>query len=253
MRQRPAAWAAVALLVAWALTGCGKVTADIVVHEQGAYDMTLILAASTSELASAGQTADSFTALLTDTFAAQPGTEAFAVSDYQRDGYAGIEITGDDVPGDDVAMFGRGVVSTDGDGLRFDLQYPVTAVTASFTPAQTAALETRTTVTFPGAVTAHNGTLVDETTVEWWGDGSTDVHYTASSDRTAPSGPAGSASQHPDDDAGWVTPVAIGTAGALIALVVWFVRRSRTNARLQQPGQGRRPDQARPPHEGPSR
>ena len=208
-----ALWAAVALL---ALSGCGKVTADLTVHEDGSYDLTMVMAASEAELASVGQTPDSFTTLLTNQLAAQPGVEIFTVSDYHQDGYAGITITGTDIPGEDTTLFGRALVSTDDDGVRFDLQYPLTPVT----PPQTVELHAR--VTFPGEVIDHNGALIDAATVEWTGDGTTALDLTA----TAEIGPT-------PDAGGGLPPVAVGAGAlALVALVILIgiVRRHRARS-----------------------
>ena len=228
MRGTPRAWAAAALLVVLALSGCGRVTADVTVHEDGSYDMTVIMAASETELEAAGQTPESLTSLLRDQFASQPGMENFVVSDYQQDGYVGVEITGENIPGDDLGMFGRGVVSTDPAGIHFSLTYPITAVTGSFTPEQTEAVEIRTTVAFPSEVTDHNGTLVDDETVEWTGNGSTDLDYTASS---APVGGGGAEStQSTDEGSGWIAPLALTLGLIVIAgLGVWLVLRNRTD------------------------
>lgn len=236
MRRRPRAWAAAVILVVLALSGCGRVTADIAVHEDGSYDLTLVVAASEDALVAAGQTPESFTSLLTEQFASQAGLEDFTVTDYQQDGYAGVEITGENVPGDDAGMFGRAVVSTDADGIHFDLQYPITLVTKSFTPEQTDAVEIRTTVTFPSKVTDHNGTLVDDDTVEWTGNGSTDLDYTASS-APVEGAVGGTVAESTDDGSGWILPLALALGVIVIAgLVAWLVLRNRTDHGQGQPG-----------------
>ena len=232
MRRTPRAWAAAVILVVLALSGCGRVTADFAVHEDGSYDLTVVVAASEDALASAGQTPESFTRLLTNQFASQPGLEAFTVTAYQQDGFAGVEITGENVPGDDAGLFGRGVVSTDSDGVHFDLQYPVAPVTQSFTPAETEAVEIRTTVTFPSTVTDHNGTLVDDTTVEWTGNASTDLDYTATS---APVG--GSVAESADGGSGWIAALALAVGVLVVAgLGAWLILRNRTDDGQGRPG-----------------
>lgn len=115
MRRTPLTWAVTAVLVVLALSGCGRVTTDIAVHEDGTYDLSMILAGDETELATAGYTPEAFSTLLTDELASQPGIEDFVVSDYRQDGYAGVQVTGEDVPGDDVGVFGRSVVTTDAD------------------------------------------------------------------------------------------------------------------------------------------
>ena len=228
------AQAVTAVLVILALSGCGRVTTDIAVHDDGTYDITMVLAASEDELATAGQTPESFTTLLTQQLTSQPGIEAFAVTDYQQDGYAGVEITGENIPGDDGGLFGRGVVRTDADGVHVDVQYPLTTITRSFPPDQTAAIEISTTISFPGTVTEHNGTLVDEATVAWTGNGSTDLDYTASSTSTSTSTDAAAAAatvQPSPDDAGapaWVLPLALGLGLLVLSgLGTWLVLRNR--------------------------
>ena len=231
MRRTLLAQAVAAVLVALALSGCGRVTTDIAVHDDATYDITMVLAASEAELATAGQTPESFTSLLTQELTSQPGSEAFTVTDYQQDGYAGVEITGENIPGEDAGLFGRGAVRTDADGVHVDVRYPLTAITRSFTPDQTAAVEVSTTISFPGPVTEHNGTLVDETTVAWTGDGSTDLDYTASSTSTSDA-----AQPSPEDAAeaeaegtGWALPLALGLGVlALSGVGVWLVLRDRS-------------------------
>lgn len=232
MRRTPKAWVAAAVLVMLALAGCGRVTTDITVHEDGSYDLTAVLAASEAELKAAGQTPESFTALLTEQLTSQPGAEHLTITDYREDGYAGVEITGERISGDDLGMFGRGVVTTDADGVHFQLRYPITALTSSFTPEQAAAVEIRTTVTLPSAVTDHNGTLVDESTVEWVGDGSTDLDYAASS---APVG--GAAADDPQPAAGWLLPLGVALAALMLAGVGgWLVLRNPRKDAAGGPG-----------------
>ena len=197
MRSKPFTLALGAVLIVL-LSACGRVTTDLAVHEDGTYDMSLVMAASEAELATAGETADSFIALLSKQFETQPGIEDFVVGEYREDGYAGVEITGENIPGNDAGMFGRGVISTDDDGIHFDLQYPITALTGTLAPEQTDAVEINTTVVFPSKVTDHNGTQVDDTTVEWTGNGSADLDYTATS---APVGAAAAPSADPSDEA----------------------------------------------------
>ena len=261
MRRKPLAWVAGAALFVLALAGCGKVTTDMAVNDDGTYDMALIMAASETELATAGQTPESFIALMNEQFALQPGIEAFVVADYQADGFAGVEITGSDIPGDDVGMFGRGVFTADSDGVYFDLQYPITMVTSTFTPEQTDLIEITTTVTFPGEVVDHNGTLIDDYTVEWSGNGSSDLDYTASSvlsggaaeptdeatdeateeateeatDEATDS--AADSDEKDDDGAGWILPVGIGLAVlAIIGVVTWLILRNRKSGAQGGPG-----------------
>lgn len=254
MRRTPLAWAVTAVLVMLALTGCGRVTTDIAVHEDGTYDLSMILAGDETELATAGYTPEAFSTLLTDELASQPGIEDFVVSDYRQDGYAGVQVTGEDVPGDDVGVFGRSVVTTDADGVRFALQYPISIITGSLPPEQTEAVEIRTTVSFPGPVTDHNGTLVDDVTVEWTGTGSTDLDYTASSAVTGAGAPPapdeagatptdGSADEAitaEDDGAdasAWALPLALGLGVlALAGLGTWLVLRNRTDGAQGGPG-----------------
>lgn len=254
MRRTPLAWAMTAVLVVLTLSGCGRVTTDIAVHEDGTYDLSMVLAGDETELATAGYTPEGFSQLLTDEFASQPGIEDLVVSDYRQDGYAGVEITGENISGDDVGMFGRGVVTTDADAVRFTLQYPITIITGSLPPEQTEAVEIRTTVSFPGEVTDHNGTLVDDVTVEWTGTGSTDLDYTASSAVTgagaqpAPDAPSATptdgasdeaiaAESDGDDASAWVLPLAVGLAVlALAGLGTWLVLRSRKNGGQGGPG-----------------
>ena len=245
MRRTPLAWAVTAVLVVLALSGCGRVTTDIAVHEDGTYDLSMILAGDETELATAGYTPEAFSTLLTDELASQPGIEDFVVSDYRQDGYAGVQVTGEDVPGDDVGVFGRSVVTTDADGVRFALQYPISIITGSLPPEQTEAVEIRTRVSFPGPVTDHNGTLVDDVTVEWTGAGSTDLDYTASSAVTGagPTPTGGSADEAitaEDDGAGasaWALPLALGLGVLAVAgLGTWLVLRNRTAGAQGGPG-----------------
>ena len=235
MRRTPRSWAAAALLLVLALSGCGRVTTDITVHADGSYDLTMVMAAAEAGLEAAGQTPESFTSLLQEKLASQPGVEDFVIADYQQDGYAGVEITGENISGDDLGMFGSGVVDTDPDGIHFTLQYPITAVTGTFTQEQAKAVEILTTVTFPGKVTDHNGTLLDEVTVEWTGDGSTDLDYAASS---APAAGAGEVvAQAPDEEAGWALPLALALGGIVIAGVgVWLILRNRADDGHGRPG-----------------
>lgn len=229
MRRSLKAWAA-AVFVALVLSGCGRVTADIDVNEDGTYDLSLVMAASEADLKTAGQTADAFSRLLSEQFAKQPGIENFEVSEYQEDGYAGIEITGDDIPGDDAGLFGRGVVRADAEGIHFDLQYPITIITESFTPEQTAAVEISTTVSFPSRVTDTNGTLVDDSTVEWTGDGSTDLDYTATAEPVDDAEAPTSDGSDADEGSGWLLPLIVGLGVVLVAGAgVWVILRNRSN------------------------
>ena len=228
MRRTPGAWAVTAVLVLLTLSGCGRITADIAVHEDGTYDLSLVMAGSETELATVGQTPESFTDLLTERLAAQPGVEDVVVSDYREDGYAGVEITGENLAGDDVGVFGRSVVTADADGVHLNLQYPVTILTGSLPPEQAAAVEIRTTATFPSAVTDHNGTLVDRVTVEWTGDGSTDLDYTASAARTAEATGDGGAARTGATSA-WALPLGLALGVMVLAgLGTWLVLRDRT-------------------------
>ena len=227
MRGSLKAWAA-AIFIALVLSGCGRVTADIDINEDGTYDLSLVMAASESELEAAGQTAQAFSSLLSEQFAKQPGIENFEVNEYQEDGYAGIEITGDDIPGDDAGLFGRGVVTTDAEGIHFELQYPITIITESFTPEQTAAVEISTTVSFPSKVTDSNGTVVDDDTVEWTGDGSTDLDYSATSEPVDGSAPSTSDDADTDEGSGWLLPLIIGLGVVLVAGAgIWVILRNR--------------------------
>ncbi|MEP7762694.1 hypothetical protein [Sanguibacter sp. 25GB23B1] len=246
-RRRLALAAGAALLVA-ALTGCGKVTAESVVYDDATYDMTLYMLGEDEQIELSGATPTELSETLVSTFEGAPGTEDWTFTPYSADGYSGVEAVGTGIPGDDIAMFGTGLFESDDETITFDFQYPMSLVTEqSGLPAdQAVEVTVSMVVEFPGDVIDHNGTLVDDRTVEWSSAADTDPDFTATS-ATSSAEPSEEASDEAteesdepaaadddssdaDEDEGvnwllWIS-VAVGVL-ALAGLIAWFVMRGR--------------------------
>lgn len=140
------------------LGGCVKLDADIVISAQDTVDLTMLLAIQ-----------DEYTATV-DTFCEQDGSSG-TVTVYRQDGYVGCvrEVDGAPLAGLSDENLDLSVIHADG-------QYRFTMASAELgaaTGGQQQVAEAlfsdfRVAVTFPGEVTAHNGSsTVDGTTVTW--------------------------------------------------------------------------------------
>lgn len=257
-RRRLALAAGAALLVA-ALTGCGKVTAETLVYDDASYDMTLYMLGEDAQIEAAGLTGTQLSDALVTELVGAPDTEDWTFTAYSADGYSGVEAVGVAVPGDNIGMFGTGLFTADDETVTFDLQYPMSLATSDFTADQTVQIQVSMTVEFPGDVIDHNGTLVDDRTVQWTGDASQDLDYSATAATSTASGdeateettePSEDASDEPtasdedsdkdaDEDEGvnWLLWISVGVVVlALAGLVAWFVLRNRTPGGKGGPG-----------------
>ncbi|PFG35028.1 LppM family (lipo)protein [Sanguibacter antarcticus] len=256
MSRRRLALAAGAALVVAAITGCGKVTAEVVVQDDASYDITFYMLGDDAEIATTGATPDQMAETLVSTLESTPGTDDWTFTTYSADGFSGVEAVGTGIAGDEATMFGTGLFESDDETVTFDFQYPMTLVVegSGLTEEQGAAVTINMVVDFPGTVLEHNGALIDDHTIEWTATGDDDLDFTATSatstaDPSTTTEPAEEEITEPADDASdevaaadedssdsdadedgvnwllWISAtVAVLAIGALVA---WFVVRGR--------------------------
>ncbi|MBI9115847.1 LppM family (lipo)protein [Sanguibacter suaedae] len=227
MRTRRFALVAGTALLAGAIAGCGKVTADTTVHDDASYDITLLMVGEITAVEDAGNDVDAFADQAVESFELQPGMDDYEVVPYTDDEYVGAEITGTSIPGDDLALFATGLFETDEESetVVFDFQYPLPQNLELIGVPDDGEFDIMMTVTFPGEVIEHNGTAVDAFTVEWTSSRDEEIDYTATS-YTSESTPAETAEEAADEESegiNWLLWISIAVAVlALVGLVLWF-------------------------------
>ena len=183
------------------LSGCVRIISDVTLHENNTASGEMIFAVQEGIGASMGMTDQAFA----DQLNADNGTDTMVnatVTPYKQDGYVGTKITFSDEP---LASFkgADGTITREGDTFVYKGKAPDTSQTQGL-PAGSGAIATMA-ITFPGAVTEHNGTLKGNT-VTWDLLTQTDAPYATGS-------AIGGGSSSP------VTVIVIA-AIALVALVV---------------------------------
>jgi LppM domain len=224
MRARAAARVIGALAVAMGLTGCVKLDVDLTVTSDDTTNGTLILAVETRVLEAAGQTPEG----LYDTLAANvPNDAGIKPEPYDEDGFAGIELTLQDVPLAAVphlGPIGSFRFTRDGDQYQFDAVLNLGSdVTSSISVPEglTSDADLRVAITFPGEVTATNGQK-DGRTARWT------PALGQSNELTATALATGGATGDGDDSTnGWLVLVAVigGLAVVGVAAALFLTRR----------------------------
>jgi hypothetical protein len=144
------------------LSGCVRVISDITLHENNTASGEMVVAVQEGIGESMGMTDQEFA----DQLNADSGTDTMTnakVAPYKQDGYVGTRITFSDEP-IDTFKGADGAITREGDTFVFQ----GTATDSSETeglPEGSGAIATMS-ITFPGAVTEHNGTLKGNT-VTW--------------------------------------------------------------------------------------
>ena len=144
------------------LSGCVRIISNITLHENNTASGEMIVAVQEGIGASMGMTDQDFA----DQLNTGSGIDTMAnakVAPYKQDGYVGTRVTFSDEP---IASFKGvdGAITREGDTFVFQGTAPDTTQTQGL-PAGSGAIATMS-VTFPGKVTDHNGTL-EGNTVTW--------------------------------------------------------------------------------------
>jgi hypothetical protein len=229
MRAMAAARIVGALAVAMGLTGCVKLDVDLTVTPDDTTNGTLILAVDARVLEAAGQTPEG----LYDTLAANvPNDAAIKTEQYDKDGFAGIELTLEDVPVasvPDLGPIGSFHFTRDGDQYQFDAVLNLGAdATSNISVPEglTSDADLQVAITFPGEVTATNGQR-DGRTARWT------PALGQSNQLTATALATGGATGNGDDDAsgGLVVVAVIGGLAVIGVAAALFLTRRRELSR----------------------
>jgi hypothetical protein len=144
------------------LSGCVRVISDVTLHENNTASGEMIVAVQEGIGASMGMTDQDFA----DQLNADSGTDTMVnakVTPYKQDGYVGTRITFSDEPLESFTGV-DGTITREGDTFVFAGTAPDTSQTQDL-PEGSGAIATMS-ITFPGKVTEHNGTLKGNT-VTW--------------------------------------------------------------------------------------
>ncbi len=144
------------------LSGCVRIISNVTLHENNTASGEMIVAVQEGIGASMGMTDQDFA----DQLNVDSGVDAMVnakVTPYKQDGYVGTRITFSDEPIESFTGV-DGTITREGDTFVFQGTAPDSSETQSL-PEGSGAIATIS-ITFPGAVTDHNGTL-DGTTVTW--------------------------------------------------------------------------------------
>jgi hypothetical protein len=142
------------------LSGCVRITSDITLHEDNTASGEMVVAIQEGAGESMGTTDEEFVASMNE----DNGTDTMVnatVTEYNEDGYIGTRITFKDEPLDSFQGVDGSLVR-DGDNFVFtgnEIEQTETL------PAESGAIATMS-ITFPGKVSKHNGTL-EGNTVTW--------------------------------------------------------------------------------------
>jgi hypothetical protein len=217
-----------ALALVLVLAGCVKLDVDLRVAGDDTVDGTLVIAVDDKALQAAGQDADTLYATLA---ASLPSEAGVTQQKYDEDGFAGIQLTLNNVPIaslPDLGPAGRFQLTRDGDEYQFDavLDLGTDATTGISIPeGLTTAPDLRVQVTFPGEVTATNGEK-DGATARWTPTLGQPNELTATALAT------GGAASGGDSSSGWLVLVAvIGGLAVLTAALALFLTRRREQSR----------------------
>jgi hypothetical protein len=153
-----AAVATAALLLA--LSGCIRMTTDITLHEDNTVSGEIVMAVQEGSGAMMDMTDDELVASMNEDNPAGKMTDA-TVSKYNEDGYVGTRVTFKNEPLDNFSGV-DGTITREGDTFVFKGTAPDSEETSQAPPGAVATMS----VTFPGAVSDHNGTL-EGNTVTW--------------------------------------------------------------------------------------
>lgn len=144
------------------LTGCIRVVSDITLHENNTASGEMIVAVQEGIGESMGMTDEDFA----DQLNADSGTDTMTnakTSPYKQDGYVGTRITFSDEPLESFTGV-DGTITREGDTFVFQGTAPDSSDTEGL-PEGSGAIATMS-ITFPGSVSDHNGTLKGKT-VTW--------------------------------------------------------------------------------------
>jgi len=153
-----AAVGTVALLLA--LSGCIRMTTDITLHEDNTVSGEIVMAVQEGSGAMMDMTDDELVASMNEDNPADSMTDA-TVSKYNEDGFVGTRITFKNEPLDKFSGL-DGTITREGDTFVFKGAAPDSEEVSQAPPGAVASMS----VTFPGAVSDHNGTL-EGNTVTW--------------------------------------------------------------------------------------
>jgi hypothetical protein len=201
-----------------------KLDVDLTVTSDDTTNGTLILAVETRLLEVAGQTPDG----LYDTLAANvPNDARIKPAQYDKDGFAGIELTLENVPFasvPDLGPIGSFQFTRDGDQYQFDAVLNLGAdATSSISVPEglTSDADLQVAITFPGEVTATNGQK-DGRTARWTPALSQSNKLTATALATG-----GATGTSDDSTNGWLVLVAVigGLAVVGVAAALFLTRR----------------------------
>ena len=217
-----------ALALVLVLAGCVRLDVDLKVASDDTVDGTVVVAVDEKALQAAGQDRDTLYATLAANF---PSADGVTTQKYDKDGFAGIQLTLNDVPIANLPALGPAGqfrLTRDGDEYQFDavLDLGTAATTGVSIPeGLTAAPDLRVQVTFPGQVTATNGQK-DGATARWKPTLGQRNELTATALATGGSTSGGASSS------GWLVLIAvIGGLAVLTAGLALFLTRRRELSR----------------------
>ena len=144
------------------LTGCIRITSDITLHEDNTVSGEMVIAVQEGVGDAMGMTDEEFAESLNEDNGTGSLTNA-TVTEYSEDGYIGSRITFKDQPLESFEGV-DGTLTRDGDTFVFEGTAPDSSDTAGL-PEGSGAIASMS-ITFPGKVSKHNGTLEGKT-VTW--------------------------------------------------------------------------------------